>query len=385
MANKKEIADVFSNLAEGLSTGSFGAKFPIGLTVPGSEHGNDELVRAAKIAKANNPDLDIYLIGGKEEAGFKCFPCESLEDAHKKMESLFKDELIKACVTMHYNFPLGVSTVGKVITPARGREMIIATTTGTTDANKYKAMLLNVIAGIATAKANGIKEPTVGLLNIDGIPVIEKALNKLLDKGYKFKFATSNRADGGARMRGNDLLQGTSDVMVCDTLTGNLLIKMFSSFMTGGSYEATGFGYGPCVGEGYNDVVGIVSRASGAPIIANALKFVSDSARGDVHALYAAELKAAKKAGLDDLLANMPGAKVQPQEAKEEVKAPPKKVTEAGIPGIDVIEIEDACKALWKANIYAETGMGCTGPVIMVNSLDLNEAKEVLKKAGYIS
>ena len=385
MADKKEVAGVFLNLAEGLEGGSFSVKFPIGLTIPGSEHGNEELVMAARIAKANNPDLDIILIGGEEVEGFKCFPCKTLEEAHKKMEALFKDEVIKACVTMHYNFPLGVSTVGKVITPARGREMIIATTTGTTDANKYKAMLLNVIAGIATAKANGIKEPTVGLLNIDGIPVIEKALNKLLEAGYKFKFATSNRADGGARMRGNDLLQGTADVMVCDTLTGNLLIKMFSSFMTGGNYEATGFGYGPCVGQGYDDVVGIVSRASGAPIIANALKFIADSARGNVHEVYASELKACQKAGLEDLLSNMPGAKPQEPSAKEEVKVPAKKTVEAGIPGIDVIEIEDACKTLWKAGIYAETGMGCTGPVIMVSSMDLNASKEVLKKAGYIS
>ena len=385
MANKKDVAQVFLNLAEGLEGGSFAPKFPIGLTVPGSEHGNEELVQAARIAKANNPDLDIILIGGSKVEGFKCFPCETLEDAHKQMEALFKDGTIKASVTMHYNFPLGVSTVGKVLTPARGREMIISTTTGTTDANKYKAMLLNVIAGIATAKANGIKEPTIGLLNIDGIPVIEKALNKLKENGYKFQFSTSHRADGGARMRGNDLLQGTADVMVCDTLTGNLLIKMFSSFMTGGSYEATGFGYGPCVGKGYNDVVGIVSRASGAPIIANALKFVADSARGNIHSVYDAELKTCEKCGLEDILNNMPGAKPQEMASKEEVKMPAKKTVEAGIPGIDVIEIEDACKALWKANIYAETGMGCTGPVIMVSSLDLNSSKEILKKAGYIS
>ena len=301
------------------------------------------------------------------------------------MEEIFKDGVIKAAVTMHYNFPLGVATVGKVLTPARGKEMIISTTTGTIDANKYKAMLLNVIAGVATAKSNGIKEPSVGLLNIDGIPVIEKALNKMQDAGYKIKFATSNRADGGVRMRGNDLLQGTSDVMVCDTLTGNLLIKMFSSFMTGGNYEATGFGYGPCIGKGYKDVVGIVSRASGAPIIANAIKFVADSAKGAVHDIYNAELKMAEKAGLNDILENMPGAKPQSSDAKEDVKMPAKKTVEAGIPGIDVIEIEDACKSLWKVGIYAETGMGCTGPVIMVSSMDEGKAKEVLKKEGYIS
>ena len=144
-------------------------------------------------------------------------------------------------------------------------------------------MLLSAVGGIAVAKASGIAEPTVGLLNIDGIAVIEKALNKLKDKGYKVQYTESGRADGGVRMRGNDLLQGTPDVMVCDTLTGNLLIKLFSSFVTGGSYEGSGFGYGPCIGTGYDDVVGIISRASGAPAIANALKFVAQCAKNGVH------------------------------------------------------------------------------------------------------
>lgn len=384
MTDKKQIAELFMNLAEGLETGSFAGRFPIGLTIPGSEHGEDELIYAAQLAAKQNPDLDIILIGGKETAGFRCYTAQSLEDAHKKMEELFKSGVIKACVTMHYNFPLGVSTVGKVITPAKGREMIIATTTGTTDANRYKAMLLNTIGGIAAAKASGIAEPAVGLLNIDGIAVIEKALNKLKSKGYSVKYTESHRADGGVRMRGNDLLQGTPDVMVCDTLTGNLLIKLFSSFVTGGSYEGSGFGYGPCVGSGYDDVVGIISRASGAPAIANALKFVAECARKDIHGIYAAELKAAKKAGLDDLLEEMPGAKPQAASSSQEIKAPPKKSVDAGIPGIDVIEIEDACKALWKEGIYAETGMGCTGPVIMVSTEDLVKAKTVLHTADYI-
>lgn len=388
MADKKQIADLFLGLADGLEGGSFAGRFPIGLTVPGSEHGEAELIHAACLAAKRNPDLDIVLIGGDNaecaKHGFKHYPAATLEDAHKEMERLFKDGEIKACVTMHYNFPLGVSTVGKVVTPGKGREMILATTTGTADANRYKAMLLNTIGGIAVARASGIEEPTVGLLNIDGIAVIEKALNKMKEKGYKIRYTESNRADGGVRMRGNDLLQGTPDVMVCDTLTGNLLIKLFSSFLTGGGYEGAGFGYGPCIGTGYDDVVGIISRATGAPAIANALKFVADCAKNGVHAKYAEELKAAKKAGLDELLEDMPGAKPAAASSSETVTAPPKKTVDAGIPGIDVIEIEDACKALWKEKIYAETGMGCTGPVIMVNAEDLVAAKAVLHKADYI-
>lgn len=38
---------------------------------------------------------------------------------------------------------------------------------------------------------------------------------------------------------------GTVDVVVTDTLTGNILMKMFSSFTSGGQYEVSGYGYGP--------------------------------------------------------------------------------------------------------------------------------------------
>ena len=38
--------------------------------------------------------------------------------------------------------------------------------------------------------------------------------------------------------------------MVTDSLTGNILMKMMSSYCTGGSYEAVGYGYGPGIGEG---------------------------------------------------------------------------------------------------------------------------------------
>ncbi len=76
-------------------------------------------------------------------------------------------------------------------------------------------------------------------------------------------------------MRGNDLLVGACDVMVTDSLTGNILMKMMSSYTTGGSYEAVGYGYGPGIGEGYDRLVLIVSRASGAPVLANAMEYAA--------------------------------------------------------------------------------------------------------------
>ena len=95
-------------------------------------------------------------------------------------------------------------------------------------------------------------------------------------------FSDSLRADGGAVMRGNDLLAGTPDVMVCDSLTGNLLIKIFASFTTGGNYETLGYGYGPGIGEDYDKLVNIVSRASGAPLICEALRYCATCAKNNV-------------------------------------------------------------------------------------------------------
>ena len=167
---------------------------------------------------------------------------------------------------------------------------------------------------------------------------------------------------------------------VTDTLSGNVLMKMFSSFTTGGSYEATGWGYGPSCGEGWRSVVSIISRASGAPVIANALAYNASVIAGGLPDKVAAELKAARRAGLDDEIA----ALTPKAEAVEEVKAPPAEPTDDELHGIDVLEIENAVKSLWKAGIYAESAMGCTGPVIKMPAKHVEKAKGILKENGYL-
>ena len=71
--------------------------------------------------------------------------------------------------------------------------------------------------------------------------------------------------------------------------------------------------------------------------------------------------------------------------AEEEIKEPPKEIVTAQIPGIEVMDLEDAVKVLWKLGIYAESGMGCTGPIIRVSDANLAKAEEELKKSGYIN
>ena len=383
----KALAGAFTDMAEGLVSGSFGRKKRVGLTLVGSEHGATELVKAAEMAARQYADIEPVLIGDlstkETEAPFELHPASDLHECHEVMEKLLDEGKIDACVTLHYSFPLGVSTVGKVITPAIGQEMIMATTTGTSDTVRNIAMVKNTIAGIAMAKATGITEPTVGILNVDGAAQVERALRQLMDNGFSMRFTESARADGGALMRGNDLLQGIPDVMVADSLTGNLMMKIFSSFNTGGSYEASGFGYGPGLGEDAERLVGIISRASGAPVIAGAMRLMADNAEGELLTVYRRELQAAKDAGLDDVLEGLkPKAAAA---ATEAVPAPPEKTTDEDINGVDILDIETARDALWSKQIFARTGMGCTGPVIMVAKDDLVSARAALKKSGFIA
>lgn len=380
------LAGAFSDMADGLTSGSFGRKQRIGLTLVGSEHGSAELVRAAVQAARAHRDIEPVLIGNPDtdaELPFEWHPASDLHECHQVMEALLDEGRIDACVTLHYSFPLGVSTVGKVITPALGQEMILATTTGTSDTIRASAMVKNAIAGIALAKASGNPEPTVGILNVDSAAQVERALRQLNDNGYPLQFTESARADGGVLMRGNDLLQGAADVMVTDSLTGNLMMKMFSAFNTGGSYEALGYGYGPGLGDGASRLVGIISRASGAPVIAGAMRLLADCARGDLLKVYQEELKVARAAGLDDVLQGLKPKAAQTTATV--VSAPPEKVTDGDINGVDILDIETARDALWSKQIFARTGMGCTGPVVMVARDDLEQARNVLRAEGFIA
>ena len=379
---QKLIAETFLEMANGLESGSYGKKPKIALTGMGSEHGEENSMQAAVMAAAEG--IDVYYIGTLEAPGVTTVKVADDEEGHSKMEELLESGEVDAAVTMHYPFPIGVSTVGRVITPGKGKEMFIANTTGTSSADRIEGMIKNAVYGIIAAKACGIADPSVGILNVDGARQTEKALKELADGGYPIRFAESARADGGCVMRGNDLLQGSPDIMVTDSLTGNVLVKTMSAFQTGGSYEAVGYGYGPGIGEGYDRLVMIIPRASGAPVIAGALRYAAQLVRGKVFDVAAKEFAAAKKAGLEDILKARKAAAKPAAAAEEEVKAPPAEIVTAQIAGIEVMDLEDGVQALWKKGIYAESGMGCTGPIIRVSDANLEKAKEILTAEGYI-
>jgi betaine reductase len=226
-------------------------------------------------------------------------------DVATAMEAALRERKIDGAVALHYPFPMGVTTIGRVLTPARGKDMIVASSTGTSAIHRTEAMLLNALYGIAVAKAIGKKKPTVGVLNVEGAQLVFRALSRLKENGYEIAFGASVRKDGGAVLRGNDILAGAVDVCVNDTLTGNVLMKMFSSYANGGSFEALGLGYGPFVRrmmvEGHIDHL---------PRFRGSRHRERDRLQRRVRArrpprLWSREIAAAKKAGLDDVIAEL--------------------------------------------------------------------------------
>ena len=376
---EKTIAKTFLELADGLETGRLGSPSRIALIGIGSEHGEENVMQGA--ISAQKKGIDVLYIGTMEAEGIRTLKAQTAEEAFCIMEKLLDEGEADGAVAMHYLFPVGVSTVGRALTPGRGREMYVATTTGTASFSRVEGMVKNALYGIIAAKTCGIKAPTVGILNIDGARQTESALMKLKKNGYDITFAASEREDGGCVMRGNDLLAGTCDVMVCDPLTGNILMKTLSAYTTGGSFESLGWGYGPGIGEGYERLVGIVSRASGAPVIASAIEYAAQMANGHYADVARAEFDAAKKAGMQAVLDDLKA----PSQAAAAVSTPPKEVVTEQISGIEIMDLEDAVRALWAEAVYAESGMGCTGPAVLVSSKNLKKAREILTAGKWLA
>lgn len=378
----KLVGDSFLRAAQYLESGEASSKYKIGVTTLGSEHGVEHIVAAAEEA-SKKLGCQIVLIGPKVETNLKIEEAYDEDEIHKKLEELLSNKTLDAVVTMHYNFPIGVSTVGRVIT-SMGKEIFLATTTGTTSTNRIEGMIKNTIYGKVVAKACGIENPTIGILNIEGAKEVEKQLKKLIEKGYDLKFGTSKRADGGVFLRGNDLILGSCNVVVTDSLTGNVLVKLFSAFNSGGKEEVLGYGYGPGIGFGYKNKVFIVSRASGKNVIKGAIEYALDTLKGGIEKVLEEEEKTLKSLHFEQFLKeNLKTKKVEKEQNVEIVLE--KEVVTAQISGIDIMELDNAVDYLKSKGIYSEAGMGCTGPIVMVNEAKKEKAKELLKEGEFLS
>ena len=150
------VGEVFLEIANAMKTEQFGKKVRIGLTTFGSEHGLETFVQGAKMATHGENRFEVVLIGQRINADFEIVETTA-QEVHSKMEELLDTKYIDACVTVNYGFPIGVSSVGRVITPGLGKEMYIATTTGTASVHRVKAMVKNALHGLIVAKTMGIQ------------------------------------------------------------------------------------------------------------------------------------------------------------------------------------------------------------------------------------
>ena len=116
----------------------------------------------------------------------------------------------------------------------------------------------------------------------------------MAEKGYAVEFGESFAQDGGSLLRGNDLLAGSAGCQLfAIPFTGNVLAIVFAAFTTGGGYEGIGLGLWPQRWRWLEKVVSIISRASGAPVIAGALEYTAQAIRGKLPEQVAKELAAA--------------------------------------------------------------------------------------------
>ena len=368
-----------SPAGSGLPESAKSGKVRLGLLVAGSERGEGEMRKGGEEAMKADPLLEIVFCrtGGTEDA------------AKTELDAAFASHSIDGAVAFHYPFPIGTATSAPCVYAGTGKKFILATTTGTSAADKVDALVMNAVQGVAAAKACGVSLPSVGFLNVDGARKAREIFGGLVERGYGAVLAESVR--GEELLRGNDLLCGTADVIVADTLTGNIFIKLYGAAASGGTVEESGAGYGVGIGE-TDRIVGIVSRASSAGVVGRALLETARMARADILGIYAGEIDSARKAGLRSRREEIPASAVpnlahSPVRTGASEKAPAsarKKPVTREIAGIDIMSLEEAAERIAEAGIYCEAGMGCTGPVLLVAPEDETSAREQLSRLGYL-
>ena len=179
MASQNDKRAILGKALEDLVTRARSGRAPcrIGLMAAGGEHSDAEFLSAAAVAMKEDPSLTVVGVGprpaGLVPAGMDWIEtgCEGNELA-AGMEKALEDGHIQGAVALHYPFPLGVTTVGRVLTPALGKAMFVACTTGMSAAQRQQALLRNAVLGMAVARAMGLVSPAVGVLNVDAAPQV---------------------------------------------------------------------------------------------------------------------------------------------------------------------------------------------------------------------
>ena len=112
-AIKKLVGEALSEIIESAKSG--GPKVRVGLMASGSEHGAKEIAKGARLALQNSSAVIPVMIGPKVE-GYEdleyidCAEC----DIPARLEEAVKNGEVAGAVAMHFPFPLGVTTIGRV-------------------------------------------------------------------------------------------------------------------------------------------------------------------------------------------------------------------------------------------------------------------------------
>ena len=145
-----------------LRTSQFGKRAKVAVIGVGSELGEENVMTGCVQAAEHGVDV-IFLGTHKHDLVTTIEDCA--EDAFDKMEELRQRR--RGCRSSHaLPVPDRSFTVGRTV--ARRRCDPYLTTTGTTSTDRVEALVLNAIAGIATAKADGIENQRSDF-NLDGM------------------------------------------------------------------------------------------------------------------------------------------------------------------------------------------------------------------------
>ncbi len=206
----------------------------------------------------------------------------------------------------------------------------------------------------------------------------------MAEKGYAVEFGESLRAGrrfiasrkrSPCRKRGCSCLRYPLPAMCCG--------QVFAAFTTGGGYEALGWGYGPSVGDGWKKSSPIISRASGAPVIAGALEYTAQAIRGKLPEQVAKELAAAQAAGFEDELKCL---SPKPEAGADDVPPMPKaEPCDEEIHGIDVLDWTRRCIPCGRQTSMPKAQWSCTGPVVKLASANLAKPKICSSRAAFIA
>lgn len=122
----------------------------------------------------------------------------------------------------------GVSrpTIGSFFPTASANPVLVVDVGANAEVRPQFLYEFGIMGSIYVEHILGIKNPTVGLLNIGeekskGTEVVQEAYKIMQEGKLNFK----------GNVEGRDILKGTTDVVVCDGFTGNIILKFAESFL----------------------------------------------------------------------------------------------------------------------------------------------------------